>query len=302
MADQERDQGVSSIIDILNKKKKEFNILLIDDQVHFCHMVQDMLEGTNCKLRYYTDSREGLREALAHKDLDLILLDVEMPDPNGLEILRQLKKSSNSGIPVMMFTAHSEMEIVQTSLQMGAQEYILKPFEVKDFLARIEHVLGAKIVQIESMLQTASTPSSSSRTADSRSFLKDMAPVRKEYIVLLVDHEETTLKLVQETVEDSCCKLLATTKGKEGLKMVQVYHPELILLNMQLPDMNGLAFLQTLRQMDNKIRVVALSDGRAQSIIAEAGRFHLVTALEKPFRMKQFMMAIEKGLQVAMFA
>lgn len=132
-----------------NKSKKqscmevrtERHILLIDDEPHFCELVKDILHNAHCTLQTFSDPHAGLREALMRNDLDLILLDIEMPELNGLEILRQLKKSHNHKVPVMMFTAHAEMEVVRTALNLGAQDYLLKPFAVHPFVHRLNKLL-----------------------------------------------------------------------------------------------------------------------------------------------------------------
>ncbi|GIP38137.1 putative transcriptional regulatory protein YkoG [Paenibacillus sp. J31TS4] len=117
-------------------------ILVIEDETKIARVL--VLELTH--EQYETDTaetgREGLDKAM-HAKWDLILLDVMLPEMNGLEVLRRLRQSG-SRIPVILLTARDSTPDVVAGLDLGANDYITKPFEIEELLARIRAVLRMK--------------------------------------------------------------------------------------------------------------------------------------------------------------
>ncbi|PIQ27033.1 hypothetical protein COW36_03145 [bacterium (Candidatus Blackallbacteria) CG17_big_fil_post_rev_8_21_14_2_50_48_46] len=268
---------------------KELTILLIDDELHFCQLAKDILAMSACNLIYFTDSRAGLREALSRKNLDLILLDIEMPDPDGLEILRQLKKSHNRRVPVMMFTAHAEMSVVQQALQLGANEYILKPFSVHNFVARISHILDTNIFQ---NLPSHLTPQA----------LDNGTPPETSHRILMVDDDPQALKLAQDMFEVSSCTLETFSNPKEALMLVQAAPPDLILLDMHMPEMDGVSFLKALRAQNLKTPVIVISAENDEETIKASTLLGIEAYLLKPYRFHDLVSKVEKVLKTTLFA
>lgn len=92
------------------------------------------------------DGREGLQK-ISDGSFDLILLDIMLPSMNGMEVLRKLRQTSD--IPVIMLTAKDEIISKVTGLDMGADDYITKPFAIEELLARIRVALKKKATKCE---------------------------------------------------------------------------------------------------------------------------------------------------------
>lgn len=110
-------------------------ILLAEDERSLSRAVSALLEKNN----YSVDAVYDGEEALAFLDggnYDALILDIMMPKRNGLEVLRYLRQNGNS-IPILMLTAKSEVEDKVTGLDMGANDYLTKPFFTAELLARI---------------------------------------------------------------------------------------------------------------------------------------------------------------------
>lgn len=271
-------------------RRHTFNLLLVDDELHFCRLVMDILALSDCRLNYYTDPHEGLREAMIRRDLDLIILDIEMPELSGLDILRQLKKSHNRRVPVMMFTAHAEMSVVRQALELGAQEYLLKPFSAKALIARIQHLLQAPI------FSAMSVPNHAVNSATLQPLSSEQAP-----LILLVDHDTAAIQLIQDMLNGSICRLVSTQNPQEGLDMVSRQEPALILLNAHMPEGGGLAFLHALRTTLNKqIPVILLIDPSENGLSAFSA-YQPQGYLSKPYRFHQLISQIESILKRSLF-
>ena len=113
-------------------------ILIIEDESGIARFLELELEHEGYQVDKAADGREGLQAALSGS-YDLILLDVMLPGLNGLEVLRRLRNESL--IPVIMLTARDAVMDKVSGLDMGANDYITKPFSIEELLARIRAVL-----------------------------------------------------------------------------------------------------------------------------------------------------------------
>lgn len=114
------------------------NILIVDDDVELCGLLQEFLEAEGLGVRIANDGRAGLDEA-RKPGLDLIVLDVMMPELSGMDVLKELRKESR--IPVIMLTARGEDLDRILGLELGADDYLPKPCNPRELLARIRAVL-----------------------------------------------------------------------------------------------------------------------------------------------------------------
>ena len=113
------------------------SILIVEDETNISDFVKGELEYEGYDVCIKEDGREGLEEALRN-EYDLIILDVMLPSMNGFEICRRLKREKQS--PVIMLSAKDSVMDKVNGLQIGADDYIAKPFAIEELLARIEVV------------------------------------------------------------------------------------------------------------------------------------------------------------------
>ncbi len=113
-------------------------ILLIDDDVNISHLVRLYLEKEGFDVTEAARGDEGLA-AFKRQQPALVLLDIMLPGMDGLEVLREMRKLSK--VPVIMLTAKDETFDKVLGLELGADDYITKPFENKELVARVKAVL-----------------------------------------------------------------------------------------------------------------------------------------------------------------
>ena len=115
------------------------NILIIEDEFSLADAVAETLKDEKFNVTIKTDGESGEDEALT-ENYDLILLDVMLPKKNGFEILKYLRQEKVN-TPVIMLTAKSEMDDKLNGLEHGADDYITKPFAMRELVARVKAVL-----------------------------------------------------------------------------------------------------------------------------------------------------------------
>ena len=114
-------------------------VLIIEDEYSLADAIAETLKNEKFSVKIETNGEDGENEALT-ENYDLILLDVMLPKKNGFDILRTLGQAKIK-TPVIMLTAKSEIEDKLNGLEHGADDYITKPFAMRELMARIKAVL-----------------------------------------------------------------------------------------------------------------------------------------------------------------
>ena len=112
------------------------SVLIIDDDKKLCALMKKCVEQENLSAVVAHGGLEGLRLLEKNKDTcSLIILDVMMPDMNGFQVLQKIREKNN--VPVLMLTAKSDEEDKVSGLRLGADDYLTKPFDMDELIARI---------------------------------------------------------------------------------------------------------------------------------------------------------------------
>ena len=113
-------------------------ILMIDDDVQLAELVEEFLSKKKFKLIIKHNPLEGL-DYLEKNKMDLIILDIMLPEMDGFQVLQKIRNSLST--PVIMLTARGEVTDRIVGLELGADDYLPKPFEPRELLARIQSIL-----------------------------------------------------------------------------------------------------------------------------------------------------------------
>jgi two-component system OmpR family response regulator len=114
------------------------HILVVDDELELLDAIQEYLCLRGFRVSVASSGKE-MNSILARDPADLVLLDLGLPDENGIDLTRKLKSTSNPG--VIIVTAHGDSEDRVLGLESGADDYIVKPFNFRELLARVNSVL-----------------------------------------------------------------------------------------------------------------------------------------------------------------
>ena len=118
--------------------KASYRLLIIDDDVALNKLLGEYLERFGHRLAAATTATDGIR--LLRRDRpDLLILDVMLPDANGMEVCREIRRESD--IPIVMLTARGDVPDRVLGLEFGADDYVPKPFEPRELVARIETLM-----------------------------------------------------------------------------------------------------------------------------------------------------------------
>ena len=213
-------------------------ILIIEDESSISDFVKLELEYEGYQVSIKEDGREGLKEALEN-DYDLIILDIMLPSMNGFEICRRLKREKNT--PVIMLSAKDSVTDKVNGLQIGADDYIPKPFAIEELLARINAIfrrvdsLDNYIVKFKDLVINRN-----SRTVSKND--KEINLTTKEYelLMILIDNKD---KVVTRD------ELLEKIWGYEYEPETNVTDVYIRYLRSKLNNENKEEYIQTIRSV-----------------------------------------------------
>jgi DNA-binding response OmpR family regulator len=122
-------------------RRPEERIAVIEDDADLSFTIRLNLEREGFDVETFGSGHEGLAAA-QHGGFDFLILDLNLPDVDGLTICRELRRSSSTAkLPILMLTARASEQDRVTGLELGADDYLVKPFGVRELLARINAVL-----------------------------------------------------------------------------------------------------------------------------------------------------------------
>lgn len=117
----------------------KIKILVVDDESRMRKLIRDFLEREGYQVLEASDGVEAMDYFYAHKDIDLIILDVMMPRMDGWQVCKEVREYSK--VPIMMLTARAEEQNELKGFELGVDEYVAKPFSPKILVARVGALL-----------------------------------------------------------------------------------------------------------------------------------------------------------------
>ena len=130
----------------------DYKILIVDDEEDLCEILQFNLEGEGFETEVAFSAEEALRKELA--SFHLILLDVMMGEMSGFKLAKLLRKEQKLSVPIIFITAKTAEDELLTGFSLGADDYITKPFSVKEVIVRVKAVLKRSALEERSELST----------------------------------------------------------------------------------------------------------------------------------------------------
>jgi len=122
-------------------------VLIVDDEERFRTTLRKLLSANGLETNAVGSGKEAIEE-LKQQPYDVILLDVKMPEMDGIEALAELKKISR-GVEVIILTGHASVDVAVEIMRLGGYEYLLKPCPMEELLAKIESAYERKMARDE---------------------------------------------------------------------------------------------------------------------------------------------------------
>jgi len=261
-------------------------ILIVDDEPTIAKIDAHYLKKNGFDVLIATNGTHAVRTAFRELP-DLILLDLMMPEIDGLTALRILKRNPKTkGIPVIIVSAKGQQADVTKAIDAGAVDYVVKPFHERTL---VEKVKGA----LRSVSEHRGDDDVSPTTRGTP------LPPKGRATVLVVEDDHFMGRLMKYRLEQQNYRVILAKDGAQALDAARTNRPDLVLLDIMIPGMNGYQVCEALRadpatQPIPILIASALSgeEGRAKALSLGADDY-----MVKPFRMDELISRIQALLE-----
>ncbi len=139
------------------------NVLLVDDEVEFVETFSERLVMRNLEISKAFSGEEALQVLETNKNIEIVILDVKMPGMDGIETLTEIKKKFPL-VEVIMLSGHADVESAIDGMKQGAFDYLMKPCEIDQMIAKVTEAAAKKRQHEEKIIQARIKEITSRRT------------------------------------------------------------------------------------------------------------------------------------------
>jgi len=240
-------------------------ILIVDDSAMFRTSMKKILASMNAEIVLAEDGQEGLNLAL-QENFDIVVSDIDMPKINGIDLCRTLKKNpTTQRTPVVMVSTFDSESDVDKGFQAGASAYLSK-YEIQNRLFET----------VESVLSKSK--------------------FKRERLVMVVDDSRVVLQIVEKGLAEAGFKVITAENGKKALQLLDTLKPDLILTDIEMPDVNGFEFCGTVHTNPelSTVPIVAMSSKTDRGYMKRMLQNGASAYLCKPFNIDELVILVEK--------
>lgn len=222
------------------------NILIVDDSLTVRMDLAEAFEAADMAA-IPVASLAAAREALRTEKVAMAVLDVLLPDGDGVDLLRELREGEGRSLPILMLSSEAEVKDRIRGLKTGANEYVGKPYDTAYVVAKARELLGAAAAATDS-----------------------------EATILVIDDSETYRQRLSELLQEAGYRVLSADSGKAGLAAIASRQPTAVIVDGMMPDMDGATLIRRVR-LDAATRdlpcilLTASEDSGAQLRALDAG-------------------------------
>ena len=278
-------------------------VLIIEDNDMHLELASELLYKAGHNILKAEDAKRGIEKAFSSNP-DLILMDMDLPNLNGYEATKILKKDlKTKNIPVVAMTALVMKDDIKKAFDSGCSGFIAKPIDVNSFSSSIKDYLKPNYYQ-EKNIDKITT--NIYEKANSKRFMADVQYLSKAEIsvnthkILIVDDNPMNAELLKGIVEQLNKDTFISYSGKDALKNIQNEVFDLILLDIMMPEMSGYELIEFIQQSPkNKytpvIFISALNETKNIVKGLELGSFGYIT---KPYNIDELKARILNILKI----
>jgi two-component system, sensor histidine kinase and response regulator len=225
-------------------------VLVVDDNATSRKIFQDILESFTFEVTVAASGPEGITElesAKVDKPFELVVMDWKMPGMDGIEASKRIKDHEGlSKIPaIILVTAYGRAEIMQQAEEVGLDGFLLKPVNPSMLFDTIIQALGEAVPEISRIAQR--------REQETEAF----EHIRGAY-VLLVEDNEINQQVAKEILEGAGLNVKVAADGQEGVNAVKENNYDVVLMDVQMPVMDGYTATREIRNLKSEIRNVPI--------------------------------------------
>jgi len=258
-------------------------ILVVDDERLICDLLQLVLSRQGHEVLLASNDREAL-DLFAKRRPRLTIMDICMSGSGGIELLKQIHVKDPLAA-VMILTRTVAETLKRQALDWGVTEFLSKGLSLDELMAAVDRAIKH---------QASATPPSPPPLP--RSGGGGQVGVQEQASILVVDDDPVVSDLLTDFLTQRGYRVRKAHDGPEALSSVQQAAPQLIVLDIYLPGMSGVAVLQELRARRYAGGVIVLSGSTEEKLLGAMLKMGAVELMPKPFDLERLALAVQVGL------
>jgi len=247
---------------------KTKTVLIVDDDKIIRDQLQKELKREFFKTFLASDGKTAL-ESLSQEEIDIVILDVKLPDMNGLEVLQEIKEK-RPGCEVIVITGMGSQEIAIKSLRKGAIDYIEKPIDLDELSAALGRA---------------------------QEKLAEKEELSYKYRLLLIDDEVEIVKRIQKFLEKEGYEAVGAYNGKEGLNIIENQKIDVVITDIKMDDLDGIEVLQRAKGLYRDIEGIMVTGFKDQELAIKSLRAGAVDYITKPINLDELLFSIKRAIE-----
>ncbi len=259
-------------------------ILVVDDERLVCDLFRTVLHHHGHEVLTAIGGREGIK-LFRERRPRFTLLDLNMPEMNGIEVLKQIRETDLQAAVIMM-TGHATEDLKNQAFELGVTDFLSKGSSLEALERVMERVMKLSPEAVETPPQSAGPAAEPSGTPAGES-------------ILVVDDEPQVRDLLRDFLNKCGYRVRTAQDGPTALALVEQEWPQLIVLDMYMPGMNGPELLRELRSKEYGGGVIVLTGSQNEKMLLEVLNLGATEILSKPVDLERLELAVQVGCILA---
>ncbi|MBF0197371.1 MAG: response regulator [Planctomycetes bacterium] len=249
--------------------EEKHTVLVVDDDKLIRGLMIQQLERNFFKVLSAEDGTSAL-DLFSKEKIDIVLLDVKLPDMDGMEVLQKIKTKTRQICEVIVLTGFGSDEVAIQSLRYGAVDYLEKPIDLEALNTAIgraqEKILEKKELNFR---QT----------------------------ILIIDDDEDIIRLMERFFRSENYHVLTAHSGKEAMEVIEKNKVDLLVSDINLGDMNGVEILEKAKRYFSDIEGIMVTGDNDSELSIKALRAGAIDYITKPINLDEVLISVQKAME-----
>lgn len=290
----------------------EIKLLLVDDEAEYVRTMAARLAARNIPSEVALSGEEALHK-VASAPPDVMVLDLRMPGVNGMEVLERVKRE-HPHVQVIILTGHGSEQEEREARRLGAFEYLEKPADTGQVLGVIKAAWKKGLALLHDTREGLGRALAASAMAEAgepelaREYLEQTEPAAPEaepaevalaarpLKILFVDDEEDFVRTMAERMQLRNLGGEVALSGEQALAMLAADPPDVMVLDLRMPDIDGLEVLRRVKSTCPGVAVIIMTGHGSEQDEEEALRLGAAAYLRKPADINELMQAVRTAV------
>jgi DNA-binding NarL/FixJ family response regulator len=268
---------------VANESVKSTKVIIVDDSSTMRAILRTILRSGDIDVIDQLSSGERLLQSIAQSAPDIVCMESNLPDCNGIDLLKSIA-DKHPDVAVVMFTAEHDPNLQRSAAEFGAVGFIHKPFSQDQIISELRKIVQSRRLQANAGKSSAQPNADVAKQAATITAVvaDDSLAMRTLMIAILTGDG---IKVVGEAVN-----------GQEAVDKVAKLQPDIVCLDVVMPEMDGMEAMKQIRRANPVTKIMMVTSMNSREVVIEAVKEGAVGFIVKPFEAEKFSEAIAKAL------